>query len=227
MENTQQDTGKKAAESSFFKKFTRTAEDYLNKPIRLKQLLSDVYKRASEQKELGVIATEVWEGFQKLYRMIKAAISGEYHGIEKKTLLMGIAVLIYLLTPIDLIPDFIPVIGMLDDAALLAWFLTSIKTELDHFSTWEETQPKTEGPVGNPESQAPGDQGPGARAANADSSDQRPKFEPQDTPDLDQISTAGKGKLLIEDLTISGVDTGEGKAEEQKPSPAGAAPTGA
>jgi hypothetical protein len=49
----------------------------------------------------------------------------------------GIAVIIYFLSPIDFVPDFIPVIGLLDDAALLAWFMTSIKAEMDKFEEWE------------------------------------------------------------------------------------------
>ncbi|CAN5806902.1 hypothetical protein BH24BAC1_BH24BAC1_07500 [soil metagenome] len=236
MENTHNDTGKRAAESSFFQKFTRTAEEYLNKPTRLKKLLHDVYQQASEQKQLGAIATEVWESFQRLYRLIKAATSGEYHGIERKTLLMGIAVLIYLLSPIDLIPDFIPVIGLLDDAALLAWFLTSIKTELEHFTAWEETQAANQGAAGSSENASEENQAPATRGANVDNSDQWPKYAKENDAVVDQYDTAGQGKLLVEDLTITGTETGEagnqGKGEGRtpsspEPSPTGAAPTGA
>ncbi|RZK42258.1 MAG: DUF1232 domain-containing protein, partial [Hymenobacter sp.] len=54
-----------------------------------------------------------------------------------------LAVLIYFLSPIDLIPDFIPVVGLLDDMALVAWFSTSIKHELDKFHTWETAKAAT------------------------------------------------------------------------------------
>jgi hypothetical protein len=52
----------------------------------------------------------------------------------------AVAVTIYFLSPIDLIPDFIPVLGLLDDVALVAWFSTTIKEELDKFSEWEKTR---------------------------------------------------------------------------------------
>ncbi len=39
---------------------------------------------------------------------------------------LGAAFMAYLLSPIDLIPDFIPVIGYLDDAVVLAWTLRRI-----------------------------------------------------------------------------------------------------
>lgn len=41
-------------------------------------------------------------------------------------IVVGLAVL-YLLSPIDLIPDFIPVIGQADDALLVAWLVRYIK----------------------------------------------------------------------------------------------------
>ena len=57
------------------------AEEYLKKPLRVKELLNDAYKKASEKKEMGTIAHEVWESLQTLIRLIKAAVTGEYTGI--------------------------------------------------------------------------------------------------------------------------------------------------
>ncbi|RNI25993.1 YkvA family protein [Rufibacter latericius] len=132
---------KNAHESSFFKRFLHKAEDYVRQPLRIKQLLNDAYQKASEKKDFGTIAAEVVESLSTLTRMIKASVSGEYHGIPKNTVIMGVAVLIYFLSPIDMVPDWIPVIGLLDDVSLLAWFMTSIKTEMDKFHAWEGTQP--------------------------------------------------------------------------------------
>jgi uncharacterized membrane protein YkvA (DUF1232 family) len=36
----------------------------------------------------------------------------------------------YLLSPIDLIPDFIPVIGQLDDLLLLAWLTKYVRSNI-------------------------------------------------------------------------------------------------
>src|SRR5690606_20898521 len=94
--------------------------------------------KASEKRDFGSIAQEVWESLQTLSRMIKAAVAGDYHGVPTSTLVGGVAVFLYFLTPIDFVPDFIPVIGLLDDISLLAWFMTSIKSEMDRFSAWEE-----------------------------------------------------------------------------------------
>ncbi|WP_034256809.1 YkvA family protein [Adhaeribacter aquaticus] len=143
MEN-QTNKGRNIAESGIFKKFMNQAQDYMKKPLRVKELLHDAYTKASEKKDVGAIAQEVWDSLQTLTRMIKAAVTGEYTGIPTSTIVGGIAVLIYFLTPIDFVPDFIPVIGLLDDVALLAWFMTSIKHELDKFAEWEKGNQATQ-----------------------------------------------------------------------------------
>lgn len=137
MEN-QSNTGQKISESTIFKNILSKAEDYLKKPLRVKKLLNDAYTKASQKKDVGTIAHDVWESLQTLSRMIKAAVTGEYTGIPTSTLVGGIAVILYFLSPIDFVPDFIPVLGLLDDAALLAWFMTSIKAEMDKFEEWEK-----------------------------------------------------------------------------------------
>ncbi|QNF34106.1 DUF1232 domain-containing protein [Adhaeribacter swui] len=136
MENNKS-TGQKISESSIFKNILKNAEEYLKKPLRVKKLLNDAYTKASQKKDVGTLAHEVWESLQTLSRMIKAAVTGEYTGIPTSTVVGGIAVILYFLSPIDFVPDFIPVIGLLDDAALLAWFMTGIKSEMDKFEEWE------------------------------------------------------------------------------------------
>lgn len=145
--DNQRTEGKNIAESPFFKKILEKAEGYLKHPPKVAQLVADALKKASANKGVGALAGEVWENLQLLTRMLKAAMSGEYKGIPSSTLVGGIAVLIYFISPIDLIPDMIPIIGLLDDATLLAWFIASIKTELDKYKEWEATRPVKVEPV--------------------------------------------------------------------------------
>ena len=135
--------GNDIAASAIFKKFLAAAEGYIKQPTRLKKLLVDAFNKAREKKELGALAHEAWETLQSLFRLIKMSASGEYTGVPGTTVAAAVAVLIYFLSPIDLIPDFIPVIGLLDDMALVAWFSTSIKHELDKFHEWESAKAST------------------------------------------------------------------------------------
>lgn len=156
--------GNDVAGSAIFKKFLSTAEGYIKQPTRLKSLLTDAYKKASEKNDVGTLAHEAWETLQTMFRLIKASMSGEYTGVPGTTVAAAVAVLVYFLSPIDLIPDFIPVLGLLDDVALVAWFSTTLKGEMDKFHEWELTRPTEVAMAG---AYAPSDKDTTASAADA------------------------------------------------------------
>ncbi len=134
-------TGSDVFNSAVFQRFLGKAADYIRQPTRMKQLLTDAYKKASEKNDVGTLAHEAWNTLQTLFRLVRTAVSGEYTGVPGTTIAAAVAVLLYFLSPIDLIPDFIPVVGLLDDVALLAWFSTTVKSEIDKFHEWELTRP--------------------------------------------------------------------------------------
>jgi len=193
MENNN-NQGKKIAESGIFKNFMNRAEEYLKKPSRLKDLINDAYKKASEKKDIGTIAHDVWENIQTLSRMIKAAATGEYTGIPTGTVVAGIAILLYFISPIDFVPDFIPVIGLLDDVALLAWFMSSIKTEMDKFTEWER---------GNHAAMA------GSAATN--------QYTTTTTPDINNITpvTNPSNEVVVKDFTAHDLNTPSNSNDER------------
>jgi uncharacterized membrane protein YkvA (DUF1232 family) len=71
-------------------------------------------------------------------RFCKAYALGHYRNVPLKTILIIIAAILYLVNPIDLIPDFIP-LGLTDDFAVLAWVYSSVTEEIDKFLEWERT----------------------------------------------------------------------------------------
>ena len=71
-------------------------------------------------------------------RIINAYTSKEYTYVPWKTICLLVAGLIYFIYPIDLIPDFIPIAGIIDDVALIAWIYESIKEDIDNFLEWEK-----------------------------------------------------------------------------------------
>ncbi|QKZ06240.1 MULTISPECIES: YkvA family protein [Pseudomonas] len=63
---------------------------------------------------------------------------GEYRQINPRALVIIVAGLMYFVSPIDAIPDWIPGIGFLDDIAVLAWVVRSLENELNAFKAWRE-----------------------------------------------------------------------------------------
>jgi uncharacterized membrane protein YkvA (DUF1232 family) len=55
------------------------------------------------------------------------------------TLLIIIAAVIYVVNPLDLIPDWVPGIGFLDDAFIVAFAVRRTQPTLDDFMVWETT----------------------------------------------------------------------------------------
>ncbi|GAA2740317.1 MULTISPECIES: YkvA family protein [Kitasatospora] len=70
-------------------------------------------------------------------RLLRDVLARRYPGIGPGKLgLLAAAVALYLLSPIDAIPDFIPVLGWTDDTAVLLWFLTGLTRESGRYVEW-------------------------------------------------------------------------------------------
>ncbi|MGN5855621.1 YkvA family protein, partial [Pseudomonas aeruginosa] len=63
-----------------------------------------------------------------------------YRGRSPQALLSVIPALAYFLSPVYIVPDFIFVVGLLDDLAVLAWVVRRWQSELDAFKVWRDAQ---------------------------------------------------------------------------------------
>ena len=72
--------------------------------------------------------------------LIKDYYKGNYRDIPYKTISAGVVGLLYTLNPIDIIPDFIPFIGHIDDALVLTFCLKLIEKDLQKYQTWKTSQ---------------------------------------------------------------------------------------
>lgn len=131
------DDGRKVSESLFYKFFVRTAYSILQKPLTVFQILKKSLDHFQRYESLREFAKDTKENFNLIVRMIRAYAKGEYNGISKTNVALSLAAILYFLSPIDLIPDFLAA-GLLDDLALLTWLYNNLKGEIEDFLTWEE-----------------------------------------------------------------------------------------
>lgn len=76
---------------------------------------------------------------QIFIRMIKAHFRGE-HKIAFSTLGLIVLALVYFLSPVDFIPDFLGVLGFADDLSVVMAVYAKVRDEVEQFLEWERTQ---------------------------------------------------------------------------------------
>lgn len=50
------------------------------------------------------------------------------------------ATLLYIITPVDMIPDFIPFMGFIDDVAIFSICLNLVRKELVKYESWKQSE---------------------------------------------------------------------------------------
>jgi uncharacterized membrane protein YkvA (DUF1232 family) len=115
----------------------KRADDYRNDPEKTRKLLKDAQAKANKRK--GPISAQ-FDDLMTLVRLIRAYFGGEYKEVPWETIALALGAVIYFVSPVDLIPDFIPVAGYVDDAAVIAFVIASLKNDLDNFRDWEHRE---------------------------------------------------------------------------------------
>ena len=73
-----------------------------------------------------------------LLRLVQDAWNGSYRRVPRWTLSAAVFTLLYVLNPLDLVPDAIPVVGALDDAAVVSLALLLMEQDLLAYRTWRQ-----------------------------------------------------------------------------------------
>ena len=121
--------------SIFFKRATAGASRYARNSRSLFQLVRDAVDKSGGLTGANFAAFR--DQLAVVTRLVRAYASGEYRQLPWKTLLRVVAVLIYFVSPIDILPDFLPIIGFSDDIALMLWLFSGLKDDIEKFRQWE------------------------------------------------------------------------------------------
>ncbi len=113
----------------------REAKDYLcdkNKVHNLLGLVAHMFRNRT--------LAPVLKDLILLYFYVSDIVGGRYVKYNGYKLTLIVAVLIYVVTPLDLIPDWIPGAGFFDDAALIGYIVKMTDKELNRYYKWNREQ---------------------------------------------------------------------------------------
>ena len=117
--------------------FGRQVQALASQELKVRELLSNVGKKISKVGENPKVKMVI-EPISIFIRMVKAHFAGT-HKLSGSTLGLLLLALIYFLSPIDFIPDFLGFMGFADDISVILAVYAKIKNEVEGFLEWEKS----------------------------------------------------------------------------------------
>ena len=116
----------------------KAAAEELNSAKWAPKSPEDACETATKAEEMASILGELAGDLIVLCHLIKDAVAGNYRA-PWSTVAMLAGALLYFISPVDLIPDFIPFVGWLDDIAVVGLAIKIAKDIIDDYKVWKET----------------------------------------------------------------------------------------
>jgi len=113
-------------------KWLQQAKEYLSNSEKMQELLKNVTSYVNKE---GL--AKVKDKIVLMYDYVKDIITGKYTDYSMSNLAIIVAALIYVVSPLDLVPDMIIALGLLDDVAIVTWAIGVVDTELTNYSEWK------------------------------------------------------------------------------------------
>lgn len=111
--------------------------------VEAEKILSDEHKvrtflsKLKEKLRTMPIIGAYLEDIPFLGNMVLDYVNGSYRKIPRSSIISIMAALIYFLSPIDLVPDFIFQLGLLDDAFLIKIVIDSLRHDIHGYKEWK------------------------------------------------------------------------------------------
>lgn len=108
------------------------AKEFLADKEKMRELLEQ-FKKFFDNENFK----EIKDNMIELLNYVKDVMSGDYKEYDLTTLILIVAAIIYVVSPIDIIPDFMPILGLTDDVAVIGYVLKSVNEELGKYRRYK------------------------------------------------------------------------------------------
>jgi uncharacterized membrane protein YkvA (DUF1232 family) len=77
-------------------------------------------------------------------RLVRSTVRGEYRGTSRGQLALLLAAVLYVVSPVDLVPEAaLSIFGLGDDALVVAWIATALVNQTEGYLAWERQRENT------------------------------------------------------------------------------------
>ena len=84
------------------------------------------------------LLTRLFQDLKLLIPLIKDYWKGNYRDVSAKSITIFAVALAYIISPLDLIPDYIIGLGQIDDAVILGLSLYFLEKDLRKYKEWKD-----------------------------------------------------------------------------------------
>ena len=130
----------KAPGNKFFKKAREKAVEVVDDQDKIDDLLTASKEKLSNINFENSKISRMGNNLRTMIRMVQAYFNGSYRELPWKSILGIVGGLVYFMMPVDLIPDFIPFTGLLDDFTVIMFISGAFQQDIQAFAEWEENQ---------------------------------------------------------------------------------------
>ena len=117
------------------KQYQAKANTYLKDKKKSVKLLNQALQKATTNRS---VLGETWEKLQLLFAVFRDWLNGNYKEMPTRSLLMIVLGIVYFVSPIDGVFDYIPFAGLVDDAAVAGFVLSQVSTDLERYKLWKK-----------------------------------------------------------------------------------------
>ncbi|WP_251976638.1 YkvA family protein [Salinicola avicenniae] len=104
------------------------------------------FSRLTQLRQRGGALARVGRAFRVFGPMCADVIRGRYRPIPWAAFGWMVLAVVYLVSPLDLIPDFIMILGLVDDVFVVGWLLTRVDRALTDYRRWKGVEvPEADG----------------------------------------------------------------------------------
>ncbi|MCD8197982.1 MAG: DUF1232 domain-containing protein [Lachnospiraceae bacterium] len=114
------------------------AKELLEDEDKMERFLERLEKKLKKVPAVGDKLSDI----PVLISLVRSYVKKEYTDIPIGSIIAILGSLIYFVSPIDLIPDTVPVVGYIDDIAVISFAMKMVQDDVDEYKEWQKKHGK-------------------------------------------------------------------------------------